>query len=92
MPGGNLVHFIGYRIRVVGTGSLKSTFYGLDEILSDVNPAYPMTPTNSKEPFIHGNFVSQRSKLRIYTTEINEYFKVNNITFFVKTYASGDPQ
>ena len=84
MPGGNIVHFGSIRVRVVGTGNFRPTFYGFDKILSEVLVPIVMSSTDSREKFRLSNFISARAILRGETTEINEFMKVNNITIFAK--------
>lgn len=84
MPGGNVVHFGGIRIRVVGSGNLLMTLFGLNDIWQQPLTALVMSSTNAIEPFKLANFKSQRARLKIETTVINEVFNVNNITIFAK--------
>lgn len=84
MPGGPVVHFAAVKIRVVGSGNLKLTYYGFDKILSQQLPDVPMTATNAREFRRLSNFQSERAIVRGETTEINEIMKVNDITVFAK--------
>lgn len=84
MPGGNVVHFGAIRIRVVGSGNLIPTFYGFDNVQFQQLASLSMSSTNAIEPLVLANFKGQRARLKIETVNINETFKVNNITIFAK--------
>lgn len=84
MPGENIIHVAGTRIRLTGSGNLKMQLQSLDNVqLLDLVP-FVMQSTNSKEPFRLSNYVSQRCKIKVYTTEINEVFRINRIILFAK--------
>ena len=84
MPGGNIVHFGAIRVRVVGTGNFRCTFYGFDKILSEALVPIVMSSTDSREKVRLSNFISGRGILRMETTDIGEFMKVNNVTIFAK--------
>ncbi len=80
----NITHFGGVRMRVNGSGNLRMKFQSLDNIKQlDLVP-FIMSGTTDKEPFRLANFVSQRGKLKVSTTAINETFKINRIIIYVK--------
>ena len=91
MPGGTIVHFGGIQIRVVGSGNYKPTFQGFDDLLTQVLVPIPLSATDSREKFRLCNFISERGKLRLETTEKDEVFKVNNITIFAKSLYTSYP-
>lgn len=84
MPGGNIVHYGSIRIRVVGSGNFRPTFYGFDKVQSQVLVPIVMSSPNFKEEFRLANFQAGRAILRGETTAIDEFMKVNNITIFAK--------
>lgn len=84
MPGSNVIHFGSTRMRVIGSGELKQTFYSLDPSISQDLADITMSAVNNKEPARIANFVSQRSKLKIQVTAIDEWFKINTLIIFVR--------
>ncbi len=55
-----------------------------DKIESKVISPLVMSSTNRREPTKLTNLTTQRALFRFETTEINEYFKVNNYTIWIK--------
>ena len=88
-------HFHVIQLRITGTGTLKSTLYSLpdragvmrSEDLENLN----MTTQTSREPVLLANFMEERAKLKIYTTEIDEIFTIRKITVFIKPTYTSDP-
>lgn len=80
----DILHFGGVRLRVTGSGSLQMTLTSLDEANpSDLLPL-TMSDTSGREPFRLCNYKSQRAKLTLFTTEIDEVVRVNRIIVYVK--------
>ena len=77
-------HYAGYTIRVVGSGNLRVTFKGLDNIETSVLTPLVLASTNRREPTKLANFIAQRMVLRLETTAIDEWFKINNLTVWIK--------
>lgn len=87
--GENISHLTALRFRVTGAGNLKLSLYSLDEVRSSTLVPLIMTMTTNRQPTRLCNFMEQRTKLRVMTTEINEIFRINRIIFFMKeTYTS----
>lgn len=83
--GENLVHIGAVRFRIAGVGNLNMTLYTLQEEKSVTNPNPLVMSTLTRiEPSKLFNMTSQRMKLRIQTTVINEFFRVNRIVVFAK--------
>lgn len=80
----NILHYGGVRMRVTGTGNLRMTLTSLDDIRSTTLVPFVLQDERSREPTRLCNFVSQRAKLKIYTTAIDEVFRVNRVIVFVK--------
>jgi len=88
-------HFHVIQLRITGTGTLKSKLYSLpdragvmrSEDLENLN----MTTQTSREPVLLANFMEERAKLKIYTTEIDEIFTIRKITVFIKPTYTSDP-
>ena len=77
-------HFAGARLRISGSGTLQSKFYGLDSSVTNILPNQILSATPGKEYFLLGTLVSQKARLEMKTTAINETFKLNRYTVFVK--------
>lgn len=81
---GNILHFGAARLRVTGSGNLRMTLYSLDEITSYSLLPLVLQELNGREPTRLCNFSSQRAKLRIEVTAINENFSLDKITIYAK--------
>lgn len=84
MAGGAILHIAGVRPRVVGDGNLDMQFIGLDP--ADVHNlvAIEMTDPAGREPLRLCNAQGQRLRLKVGVNEIDEYFRINSISIFVK--------
>lgn len=88
----DILHFGAYKIRVNGVGVLRSTLKGLDNVNTQTLANLTMSTTPGREPTILSNFTSQRARLRLETTAINETFNINRIIFYVKPLWASFPQ
>lgn len=80
----DIQHFGAIRMRLNGSGSLKMTFYSLNDVNSmDLIP-FTMQASTNIQPTRLTNFNEQRASLRISTTEIDEVFRINRIILFGK--------
>ncbi len=87
----DILHFAGVRARISGSASVKARFLGLDNvIIGDLVPI-PITNLPGREPMRLANFIGQRARLELKTTEINETMKVNRLVIYVKTLWSEYP-
>ena len=77
-------HFAAVRYRVSGAGTLVTTIYGLDKVISKSLANLTMTTPAGRELTCLTNFKSERALLRIETTEIDEIMKFNRIIIFAK--------
>jgi len=84
-------HYTGIRIRVNGTGVLRSILYGFDQVRFTNLPNYTMGVSPGQMPFILTSFVTQRARLMLKTTAINEEMKVNRILIYMKEVFTGYP-
>ncbi len=89
--GENIQHWSHLRLRVVGEGTLKGQLSSLDDIQTVDIPNYPLASVNRIEPTLLTDLVTQRARYKIYTTEENEWFRVNRLIFFLKDYGSEYP-
>jgi len=80
----SILHFGAIRVRVVGDGNLKAKLSSLDDSFSQDLVPLAMESASGIQPTRLANFNSQRALLELKTTEINEYFKINRIIFFIK--------
>lgn len=88
----NINHFGAIRLRVTGSGNLKTTFFSLDEVNSDPQASITMSSTTAVEPTIDANFTEMRAKLRIETTAIDETFQISKIIVYVKKVGTSFPK
>lgn len=85
-------HYGSIRLRVKGSGILRSTLYSYDEIYSDPQANLTMNPATATAPTLLSNFTQQEAKLDIRTTGIDETFNISQIVIFIKPVASSFPQ
>lgn len=89
---GELVnHFNMIRIRVVGTGSLKMSFFSLDNMKRQDLPDISMSARTDIQPRKLANFKTQRASLQIGTNNINDYFRINRIIIYSRPIYSEYP-
>lgn len=88
----NILHFAGFKIRVNGSGVLRSTFKGLDGVNTQTLATLTMATSPGLEPTVLGNFKSQRALLRLEITAIDEYFNINRIIVYKRPLWSSFPQ
>jgi hypothetical protein len=84
-------HFSHLRLRVVGSGVLRGALYSLDDVRTRALPNYTMASLSRIEPTILTNFVEQRARYKFYTTDENEWFRINRVIVFLKDYGSEYP-
>lgn len=91
MPGGPVLHCASVKMRVVGQGIMKCKLLGFDDIETD--DLYPQTlsPKNRQEHVMLANMQGERMKLRITTESLDDFVRVNNITFFIKPLWNSNP-
>lgn len=84
-------HFNMVRLRVTGTGNLKLTFFSLQDVKSERLADLPMSEITDIQPRKLANFKTQRASLKLGTTGINEYFRINRIVIYSKPIFSEFP-
>jgi hypothetical protein len=87
-----ILHFGGITIRVNGSGILRSSFIGLDDVIVKKLAPLTMSNTPAREPTILSNANGQRMRLKLETTDINEVMKVNRIVIWTKPMYTQFPQ
>jgi hypothetical protein len=88
---GELLHVVGARLRVTGTGNLRTSLHSLDGVRSNQLVNIAMQTTTNREPTILSNFQEQRVQLKIETMEENEFFRISRIIVFIKPVAESYP-
>lgn len=86
----DILHFVSAKFRVTGSGNLRATLYSLDDSRSVELKALPIQ-NNGIEPTRLTNFRSQRARLKVYTTKINEHVEINRIVVYAKASAKNYP-
>lgn|SRR5574339_723592 len=89
--GERISHFNAVRMRVVGVGFLKLTFYSLQDQTSFQLADIEMAEITRISPLRLANFIEQRASLRLQTNSINEYFRVNRIIIYARDYSAEYP-
>lgn len=84
MPGESINHYTGIRIRVTGTGTLRTSFNSLNEIDTYTLPPLTLVATNRVEPTRLGNMMTQRCMLRGETTDFGDNFVITRIVILIK--------
>lgn len=90
--GENIFHFNAVRLRVIGKGTLKLTFYSLQDETNERLADLPLSLRTNIQPTKLANFMDQRASLELKTVSINDYFRVNRIIIFSKETYSEYPQ
>lgn len=80
----NVLHFAGTTLRVNGTGNLRMFWFNIDETRTVTMVPLVMSLTPGNEPTKLKGFKAQRAKLRLQTTAIDEYFRINRVILWVK--------
>lgn len=83
--GENICHIGPVRLRVNGIGNLFLSLSSLQDVKSAVCPnPITMAMVTDIEPHRGFNFMSQRAALKLYTTEMGDYFRINRIIIYSK--------
>lgn len=88
----SILHFGAVRLRAQGTGNLKLSYIGLDDVSIKINAPLILATSSGREPTILTNFISQRARLHILQTEIDDYMKVNRVVLYMNAYAEEFPK
>lgn len=84
MGDSEILHIGMVRTRVVGSGNLRLELRSFDDVYVQSIGFHVMTPTAAYKRDRLCNFVQQGTRIKYYTDSIDEYFKINDITVFVK--------
>lgn len=88
---GLIYHCVGVRIRVTGSGLLRTSLHDLG-VESSTLHTITMQLATGKFGNVIANFKSQKMQVEVKTTSINERFKISNIMVFTKPSSTGYPQ
>lgn len=92
MAGSNILHGAGIRVRVVGSGNLRSAMVGYDNIILNQMADVSLSATNARKVDRLGNIVSQGIKWRLHQDgTVGDFFRVNDVTTYVKQIFSQYP-
>jgi hypothetical protein len=89
--GEGIQHFSTIRIRATGQGQLKMVAFSLDYIKKKDLVPLPLAAMSRIQPNRIVNFVEQRACFELYTTDANEYVRINRIIVFMKEIYSSTP-
>jgi hypothetical protein len=84
-------HYSHTRMRINGSGEIKTRFLSLDEIRDNVMVPIAMADPSNIEPLRLGNFTEQRCSLELKTTTIDYVFHCSKIIIFAKKTATSYP-
>src|SRR5262245_6280015 len=74
--GESLIHFNAVRLRVTGTGYLRLKFMALNTVYTQTLAPLVMTNTTNREPTQLANFMQQRARIELRTTDFGDYFDI----------------
>lgn len=82
--GEQISHIAAVRMRVTGSGTLRMRLVSLDGTETQELVPFTMQSATNREPLRLANFKQQRCYLRVYTTAIDEVFRINRYILFGK--------
>ena len=80
----NILHFGAVRLRVTGVGFLRMTLSDLDDVNPETLVPLTLQTASGREPTRLCNHKTQRVKLKLYTTAIDEVVRINRIILYAK--------
>lgn len=88
----NILHYGAVRLRVSGEGSLLLKMKGLDDVITQDLASLTLSLTPGREPTQLANFKTQRMRLRISVSGINQHFSLNRLVIYAKELWQSYPQ
>ena len=82
--GDYLSHFAAVRIRVNGSGTLRTTLLGQDNVTSYALANTTMASANRFSARLLANAVEQRALVQLQTTDLDDDFTVHRLIVFAK--------
>jgi dihydrodipicolinate reductase len=93
MPGGQYInHFGAIRLRVTGSGTMEVKLVSMDTTTESILADVTLQTTTPRYVNQLANFNQQKAQLVLGTTELNDYFLLRQIIFYVKPIAESFPQ
>lgn len=89
--GENIQHFSTIRIRAVGAGNLKMKVWSLDDVKKKDLVSLTLSTASRIQPNRLVNFVEQRASFEIWTTDLDEWFRINRVTVYLKEIYTSHP-
>lgn len=89
---GDILHFGAVRMRITGSGTLKSYLESLSGINNYNLPDLAMTSATNREPVLLANMNEQRALYGVTTLNFGETFNISKIIVYIKPVATGYPQ
>lgn len=80
-------HVVAIRLRLTGEGNLHASLTDLQDVQTYTMVDIPIQPVTRIEPTRLANLQSQRIRLVLSTSEIDEHFKINRILIYAKPVA-----
>ena len=77
-------HFTAVRMRVNGSGTLRTTLFSNDNIISYPLANVTMAATSRFSVRLLANVVEQRALVQVQTTDIDDDFEIHRIIVFAK--------
>jgi hypothetical protein len=88
----DILHYTGVRMRVVGSGVLKTVVQSLDYINTELLADLTLRSVNNVNPFLLCNFVEQDASLRVYMDTLGDFMNFSKLVMFSKNIFTGYPQ
>lgn len=88
---GDIVHSVGARYRIRGSGMLRTRMWNLDNVRYQNLDDIDLDTASSREKTIITNFQDQGIQIQFRTIHIDEHFNLTKIICFVKPVAESYP-
>lgn len=85
-------HTVSVRYRVYGSGNLRTTLFGYQEVTSSTLPVVAMLSATDRFASILANFDNQKTQIQFQITGYDETFTIAKIIAFAKPTKAGYPQ
>lgn len=88
---GQIVHSVGVRYRVRGSGHMETRLWNMDRVRYLMLDEIDLDTPSSRTKTLLANFQDQGIQIQFRTTRIDEYISINKIVCFVKPVAESYP-
>jgi hypothetical protein len=89
--GENLQHFSTVRLRAIGFGNLKMKVFSLDDVKTKDLVPLVLGQASRIQPNRIVNVVEQRASFEFWTTDLDEWFRINRISVYLKEIYTSHP-